>query len=119
MQWKQIGEKVHMTGPAVANRIQRLEDLGVIEGYTVKLNDKLIGNSYCAFITVVMRNYEHTKFIAFLSNRDEVKEVYRISGEYCFVLKVIVAEFDLLSELLDEILIFGHYKINMSMGQCK
>jgi Lrp/AsnC family leucine-responsive transcriptional regulator len=35
IQWKQIGEQIHMTGQAVANRIQRLEELGVIEGYTV------------------------------------------------------------------------------------
>ncbi|MBP1081478.1 Lrp/AsnC family transcriptional regulator [Bacillus capparidis] len=43
MQWKQIGQLVHLSGVAVANRIQRLEEIGVIEGYTVRLNEKLLG----------------------------------------------------------------------------
>lgn len=34
MQWQEIGEQVHLTGQAVKNRIDRMEKLGVIEGYT-------------------------------------------------------------------------------------
>ena len=38
MQWLDIGEIVHLTGQAVKNRVDRLEKLGIIEGYRVKLN---------------------------------------------------------------------------------
>ncbi|EFM11125.1 transcriptional regulator, AsnC family [Paenibacillus curdlanolyticus YK9] len=119
MQWKQIGEAVHMSGVAVANRIQRLEDTGVIEGYTVRLNEKMLGNIYCVFVTVMMKDYQHTKFQAFIQQRDEIKEAHRVSGEPCFILKVQVADQDELSKLLDEILVYGHYKINISIGQYK
>ncbi|MBW7476446.1 Lrp/AsnC family transcriptional regulator [Paenibacillus oenotherae] len=119
MQWKQIGEKIHMSGPAVANRIQRLEEAGVIEGYTVKLNEKLVGNVHCIFITVAIKDYKHTKFQQFIQTREEIKEAHRISGEPCFILKVQLAEYDKLAGLLDEILVFGHYKINISIGQSK
>jgi Lrp/AsnC family leucine-responsive transcriptional regulator len=119
MQWKQIGEKVHMSGPAVANRIQRLEELGVIEGYTIKVNEKLVGNVYCAYIVVNMKNYGHTNFIEFIKTREEIKEAHRVSGEPCFILKVELSDHDLLAKLLDEILIYGHYRINISIGQCK
>ncbi|QYR24325.1 Lrp/AsnC family transcriptional regulator [Paenibacillus sp. sptzw28] len=119
IQWKQIGEIVHMSGAAVANRIQRLEDLGVIEGFTVKLNEKLLGNIYCVFIIVMIKDYQHTKFQDFIKEREEIKEAHRVSGEPCFILKVEVPEHQQLSRLLDEILVYGHYKINISIGQYK
>jgi Lrp/AsnC family transcriptional regulator, leucine-responsive regulatory protein len=119
MQWKQIGEKIHMTGPAVANRIQRLEKKGIIEGYTVKINEKLLGEAYCFFITVAMKDYAHTKFKEFIQTREEIKEAHRISGEPCFILKVQLSDQEDLAKLLDEILVYGHYQINTSIGQCK
>ncbi|WP_379359488.1 MULTISPECIES: Lrp/AsnC family transcriptional regulator [unclassified Paenibacillus] len=119
MQWKQIGEVVHMTGAAVANRIQRLEDFGIIEGYSVKIDEKKIGNIYTAFVIVMMKDYQHTKFQEFIKEREEIKEAHRVSGDPCFILKVEVAEHLQLSRLLDEILIYGNYRINISMGKFK
>ncbi|SFL31452.1 Lrp/AsnC family transcriptional regulator, leucine-responsive regulatory protein [Paenibacillus sp. 1_12] len=108
-----------MSGVAVANRIQRLEEIGVIEGYTVRLNEKLLGNIYCIFIIVMMKDFRHKKFQEFIQERDEIKEAHRVSGEPCFILKVQVADHNQLNKLLDEILVYGHYKINMSIGQYK
>jgi Lrp/AsnC family leucine-responsive transcriptional regulator len=119
LQWKQIGERIHMSGPAVANRIQRLEELGVIEKYTVKVNEQLLGNHQCIFITVMMKDYGHTKFKAFIQMREEIKEAHRVSGEPCFILKVQLSDQEALAQLLDEILVFGYYKINISIGQVK
>lgn len=119
MQWKRIGEIVHMSGVAVAKRIQRLEELGVIEGYTVRVNEQKLGNQFCAFITVIMKDYQHTKFQQFIQTREEIKEAHRISGEPCFILRAEVPDQDALSDLLDKILIYGHYKINISIGRYK
>jgi Lrp/AsnC family transcriptional regulator, leucine-responsive regulatory protein len=119
IQWKQIGEIVHMSVVAVANRIQRLEEIGVIEGYTVRVNEKLLGNIYCIFIIVMIKDYRHTKFQEFIQEHDEIKEAHRVSGEPCFILKVQLSDHDQLNKLLDEILVFGHYKINISIGQYK
>lgn len=117
VQWKQIGEQIHMTGAAVANRIQRLEELGIIEGYTVKVNESRIGNGLCVFVTVMMKDYKHTKFQEFMKGVEQIKEAHRVSGEPCFLLKVQVADHNELSILLDKILEYGHYKINISIGQ--
>jgi Lrp/AsnC family leucine-responsive transcriptional regulator len=116
-QWKQIGDQIRMSGPAVASRVQKLQDEGVLEGYTVKVNEHKLGNHLCAFITVIMKDYAHTKFETFLKTRPEVKEAHRVSGEPCFILKVVLADQLRLTQLLDEILEFGHYKINISMSQ--
>jgi Transcriptional regulators len=118
-QWKQIGEAVHMSGVAVANRVKRLEEIGVIEGYTVRLNEQKLGNAYCVFILVIMKEYQHTKFQQFIQEQEEIKEAHRVSGEPCFILKVQVSDHSKLSALLDQILVYGHYKINISIGQYK
>lgn len=119
LQWKQIGEMVHMTGQAVANRIQRLEALGIIEGYTIKVNEAKLGNESCCFITVRMNKKNHKDLEDFLQTRDEVKEAHRVSGQNCFILKVHFSNNGQLNELLDEILVFGQYQMNISIRQCK
>lgn len=40
---KELGEKVHLTGPATSARVAKLEDSGVIEGYTIKVNHVKLG----------------------------------------------------------------------------
>ena len=82
LQWKQIGERIPMSGPAVANRIQRLEELGVIEAYTVKLNERLLGNGQCVFVTVQMKDYGHTKFQEFIRTSEEIKEAHKFVVEH-------------------------------------
>jgi Lrp/AsnC family leucine-responsive transcriptional regulator len=119
MQANQIGEKIHMTRPAVANRIQRLEKMGIIEGYTVKINEKLLGNIYCCYISVYTKDNADTKFKEFIQTREAIKEAHQTSEDHSFILKVQLSDHEDLAKLLDEILVYGHYKINISIGQCK
>lgn len=119
LQWKQIGEQIHMSGVAVANRVARLEELGIIEGYTVKVNERLLGNSLCCFVLVMIKDYKHTKFQEFVGQKEEIKEAHRVSGEPCFILRVEVPDHEKLAALLDEILVYGHYKLNVSIGKYK
>lgn len=52
MQWREIGEEVHLSGPGVANRIQRLEKTGVIKRFTVETDGAKMGAPIRAYITV-------------------------------------------------------------------
>ena len=119
IQWKDIGEVIHMSGPAVANRVKKMEDEGIIEGYSARVNEQLLGNHQCIFITVMIKEYRHSKFTEFIHTRNEIKEAHRVSGEPCFILKVQLSDQLLLANLLDEILVYGYYKINISIGQIK
>lgn len=119
IQWREIGEIVHLTGQAVANRIHRMEDLGIIEGYTINLNQNKLGKSLIAFITVFMKTTEHLSFQNFINDRSEVLEANRISGDGCYLLKVNVSNEQELMNMLDEILRYGNYRINISIGKIK
>jgi Lrp/AsnC family transcriptional regulator, leucine-responsive regulatory protein len=49
---KELGERVHLTGPAAAARVEKLEDNGVIEGYSIKVNQAKLGCFTYAFINI-------------------------------------------------------------------
>lgn len=118
-QWREIGEEVHLTGQAVKNRISRLEKLGVIEGYTIKVNSEKLGKKIIAYITVFMKNTEHAAFQKYVQNNTLITEANKISGEGCYMLKAVAAEQEEITALLDEILRYGNYKINISIGAVK
>lgn len=119
IQWQEVGEEVHLTGQAVKNRIMRMEKLGVIEGYTLRINHKKVGKDLTAFITVFMKTTNHIEFRKYIKDNDLIIEGNRISGEGCYMLKTIFSSQEEMVKVLDEILKFGNYKVNLSIENIK
>ncbi|MCC5467946.1 Lrp/AsnC family transcriptional regulator [Pelosinus baikalensis] len=119
MLWKDIGAKVHLTGQAVADRVHRLEDLGVLKGYSVILDDDLLGISQIALITIFLKSGRHADFRTFIKNKEEVCEAHRISGDGCYWLKAKLTSQAQLNKLLDEINEFGGYRLCLSVNNFK
>ncbi|RTE01757.1 Lrp/AsnC family transcriptional regulator [Paenibacillus whitsoniae] len=118
--FKKIGQQVHLTGQAVGARVRRLEDLGVIRGYTVNWDPDKLGLPVHAFIVVfVNSNSAHSAFLAYIAGSEPVQEAHRVSGEGCYWLRVRLAASTDLNVLLDELLAFGNYKVSLSIGQVK
>jgi Lrp/AsnC family leucine-responsive transcriptional regulator len=119
MQWQDIGDIVHLSGQAVKNRITKLSQLGILEGYTVKINAEKLGLSVTAFITVFMKTTDHIAFFKFVKQYNLVYEAHRISGEGCYLLTVYSHDQKELLDFLDELLTYGNYKVNLSMNKIK
>lgn len=119
LQWREVGEFVHLTGQAVGNRIRKMEELGVIEGYTVKLNASKLGKNLIAFVTVFMKTTDHLAFQSFIEGSKLVSEAHRVSGDGCYLLKAEISDDKELNELLYNILKFGNYRVNLSIGKIK
>ncbi|MDD3224892.1 MAG: Lrp/AsnC family transcriptional regulator [Clostridium sp.] len=119
MPLREIGEIIHLTPQGVSNRILRLEKSGVITQYTINTNNTLIGKSITAYITVFMKNTKHDKLIKFIKSNSNIVEANRISGEGCYLLKVTVSTQAEIVDLLNEILQYGNYKLNLSVQKIK
>ncbi|MFY0544088.1 Lrp/AsnC family transcriptional regulator [Brevibacillus sp. H7] len=119
MQWREIGEAVHLTGQAVGNRIRRMEELGIIQGYTAVVDSAKLGPSLTAIVTIFMKTTDHKQFQQFVRELTEIVEAHRVSGEGCYSLKVRVRDQAALNELLDAILAYGNYRVNLSIGEIK
>jgi len=96
-----------------------MQEDGIIEGFTVTLNYEKLSKPLSAFITVFMKSADHTSFRRFLVDHHDILESYRISGEGCYWLKATVATQQELNELLDTILLYGNYKVNLAIDKIK
>lgn len=119
VQWKDLGEQIHMTGQAVGNRIKKLEDNGVIKAYSLIVDELKIGLSYTAFVIIYMKTANHDPFLRFIKEGREVVEAHRVSGEGCYHLKVKVNSQEQLNLFLNEILRFGNYSLYLSIKEIK
>src|SRR5699024_5129736 len=85
---KELGEKVHLTGPATTARVAKLEDSGVIEGYSIKINQSKLGFYIHAFITIITQNINHQPYLTFIKTQEDyVINNYKISGDGCYLLE--------------------------------
>jgi len=119
IQWKDLGEQIHMTGQAVGNRIKKLEENGVIKAYSLIIDEMKLGLTFTAFVIVYMKTANHDSFIQFMNHRNEVVEAHRISGQGCYHLKIKVKSQEQLNLFLNKILDYGNYTLYLSIQEVK
>lgn len=103
MSYTDLSKAVHISRPSVTERISRFLELGIIEKFTAVLNYKKIGRPICSFLHVsdIRRPVEE---MLRLFDREEVTEVYSITGENNFIIKVAVADMECLESLLEDLM---------------
>ena len=86
---QELGRRVHLTGQAVKNRIERLEDLGIIQRYTVNVNCPVYGYKIHALIKVELRASQSQGFEDFInSGQYKIIHCYRVTGKPSYVVDV-------------------------------
>lgn len=104
MRRNELAEAVGLSIPSVSERLEKLQNRGVIKGYTVLVDEKKIGYDIKAFIRVTMESSRHyASFIAHVQKEDEILECYSITGEGSHILKVLVPNTTALEMLLAKI----------------
>lgn len=119
IQWKEIGSQVHLTGQAVAGRIQKMRETGVIRGFSVLTDPAKLGYPITFYVTVFMKTNDHASFRSFVEIRSEIIEAHRTSGGGCYLLKAKAGTNEDMNNLLDAILPYGNYAVSLSIGQVK
>jgi Lrp/AsnC family transcriptional regulator, leucine-responsive regulatory protein len=103
----ELGRRVGLTPPAVADRLRRLEDQGTITGYAARIDPRALGFS----LTAVVRIRPAPRMIAKVADlaraTPEVVECLRITGEDCFIMRLHVRDVEHLEELIDAFVLYG------------
>jgi len=92
---KSIAEELGMTTTPIFERIKRLEDKGVIDKYVAVLNKKKLGLRRTIFIGITLKGHTRDyleRFVKIVDDFDEVIECHRVSGNYDYLLKIVVAD---------------------------
>lgn len=101
---QEIGSEIQLSSPAVADRIKKLSDIGIIEQFTARLNSKKLGFDLLAFIALVSSSSDHYEDIINNSiKHPSVMECHSITGEGSHLLKVRITNSSALEKLLQEI----------------
>ncbi len=103
----ELGRRVNLSAPAVAERVRRLEQAGVITGYRAQVDPRRLGYALTAIVRVKPVGGQLRGIQELAARIPEVGECHRITGEDCFYLKVHLRSIDDLSELLDRFLVYG------------
>jgi Lrp/AsnC family transcriptional regulator, leucine-responsive regulatory protein len=103
----ELGRRVNLSPPAVAERVQRLERAGVITGYRAELDPRALGYPLTAIVRIKPAPGRLPRIPELALEIPEVSECHRITGEDCFFLKVHLRSIDELSAVLDRFLEYG------------
>jgi Lrp/AsnC family leucine-responsive transcriptional regulator len=103
LSYNHLGRLVNMSSPAVAERVRRLEDSGVIAGYQARIDPARAGLPLTAFIQLRCATGRCLLKTTAADDFPEVIEVHKLSGNHCTMLKVRVASMPHLEELLERV----------------
>ena len=103
----ELGRRIGMSSPAVTERVRRLEEAGVIQGYRLELNPTALGLPIAAYVRIRPNPGQLSKIMELAQQTSEVVECHRVTGEDCFVLKIYIPAIDQLDRLLDSFLLYG------------
>jgi Lrp/AsnC family leucine-responsive transcriptional regulator len=103
----ELGRRVGLSPPAVAERVRRLTDDGVIRGFHADVDPRALGFALSAIVRVRPAPLQIAKVAELARATAEVVECHRITGEDCFFVKVHVRDVEHLEEVIDRFTMFG------------
>ena len=103
----ELGRRVGLSAPAVAERLQRMESEGVIRAYRAEIDPRALGYSLGAVLRIRPAPRQLHKVAALAQDTPEVTECHRITGEDCFFMKLHLRDVDHLEEVIDRFVPYG------------
>jgi Lrp/AsnC family transcriptional regulator, leucine-responsive regulatory protein len=107
LSFAELGRRVDLSAPAVAERLGRLEESGVITGYRAVVDPRALGFTLGVIIRIRPAPRELRKVAELAQRTPEVVECHRITGEDCFFMKAYVRDVEHLEEVIDQFAVYG------------
>jgi len=99
--WSQLASDIGLSPPSVAERVRKLEEAGIIEGYTAKVNPRALGHSVLAFVAIsVAEPMDHEAIVEWVRRTPAVQECHVIAGDHDYLMKVRVPDAEHLEHFL-------------------
>jgi Lrp/AsnC family leucine-responsive transcriptional regulator len=109
----ELARAISMSASSTADRVRRLTDQGVLLGYRAVLDPIALGYPLTAFVRLRMTTPAGKAFYDMLESAPQVLEAHYVTGEDCFLLKVIAASMPDLEHLTGKFLTFGQVTTNL------
>ena len=103
----ELGRRVGLSSPAVAERLARLEQEGVIRGYHADIDPRALGYVLGVVIRIRPAPRELRKVADVARDTLEIVQCDRVTGEDCYVMRAFVRDVEHLEEVIDRFAIYG------------
>jgi DNA-binding Lrp family transcriptional regulator len=103
LSYSELGNALHLSAPAVHERVKRLKRDRVILGTVAKLDGAKLGRPLLCFVQVITSTVKRARQVAALSSLDDIEEIHTVTGESGILLKVRTRDTQALEALLSKI----------------
>ena len=116
LSFSELSRRVHLSPPAVAERVRRLEEAGVISGYHAHLDLSRADRTVVALIRMSCYGAHCLLRDPSVGRWPEILEIHRVTGDACSVLKVATGSIDDFEQLIDRLARFGQPSSTMVLS---
>lgn len=110
----ELGKRVHMTSQAIKNRLERLNELGVVQRYTVNVNCPVYGFKIHAIIRLNLNSQKQLQLLDYIqSNSYHIIHFYQITGTMAYMIDSYFLDDEELQTFLKHIQQYGAYEIQL------
>ncbi len=107
LSYAELGRRVGLSLPAVAERMRRMEEGGIITGYRVEIDGQKVGLPVMAFVRINATGEKYPAIIALARDLPQVLECHHLTGTDSFIMKVIAASIPDLEALITQLRRYG------------
>lgn len=111
---KDLGEAVHLSSPSVTERVRKLEDQHVIEGYHAHVSLKKMNRPISALVLFTSRDCK--ALAEFCHDHPDVLECYRVAGEISYIVKLATYSVESLEQFIDDSMQYGTPSTNIVLS---
>ncbi|HBR00768.1 MULTISPECIES: Lrp/AsnC family transcriptional regulator [unclassified Roseofilum] len=103
----ELGRKVGLSAPAIAERVKRMEEAGIIIGYQAQVNPEKVGYAIAAIIALTTTPQKYPQILALIEMLPEVRSCHHVTGNFSFFMEVTVSSMGHLEEIINQLSEFG------------
>lgn len=102
-----LGRRIGLSPSATAERLRRMEDAGIIRGYSVEIDREALGLPILAIVRMTCDGPRYRPFLKFVKELPEVRECHHVTGGDAFFLQVTAASIAELEQVIERLLPYG------------
>jgi Lrp/AsnC family transcriptional regulator, leucine-responsive regulatory protein len=114
--FKELGQRIGLTGTAIAERVRKLEDESIIEGYSIKLNREKIGLPIMAFFKLRVNADSCKQMRELATALPEVIAAHRVVGNEHYILQVVLPSMQHLESIMEKFLPLGSVDVSIILS---
>ena len=104
----ELGRRIGLSATATAERLRQMEEVGIIQGYSVRIDREALGLEVLAFIRMSCGGQQYHRLLEYVQTLEEVRECHHLTGGDDLLLKVTTTSMADLEALIEALLPFGN-----------